>query len=162
MYKLFLCVFAMAILANPVSVLGQNSDFSSKQSFIDSDRTQLPLGPIFLTSFSSVAVIIGAGIGWQAHLEYDDWQDLNNTQTTSQADFDAIQLQMDDLSDDIKAHSIAANIFMFGGLAGVTAGIIWWAVVKKSAKREKNPSDKISSRIIPQIAPGHLGLGISF
>ena len=118
----------------------------------DSD-TGLHIGPIILGSFSVVAIGVGAGFGWQADQEYDDWK---SAQSAGDGD------EMDDLSDDVHKHSIAANILIFGGLAGVATGILWFIVSRASDDDENETRVGMTARWRPVIGPGQAGLSLKF
>ena len=129
---------------------GSFANASSPELEVDTD---LHMGPILLGSFSIVAIGVGAGFGWQADQEYDDWKDAQ-----SAGDGD----EMDDLSDDVHKHSVAANILIFGGLAGLATGVLWFIVARASDDDEDEASVGMTARWRPSIGPGHAGLSLEF
>ena len=70
--------------------------------------TKLPIGPLALGSMGVVAIAVGAGFGWQASEEYD-----NYNETPSEK-----------LADDVESQSVAANVLIFGGVATVIGGAV--------------------------------------
>ena len=115
--------------------------------------TDLQMGPILLGSFSVVAIGVGAGFGWQADQEYDDWK---AAQSAGDGD------EMDDISDDVRSHSVVANILIFGGLAGVATAVLWFIVGRASDDDEGEASVEMTARWRPVIGPGHAGLSLEF
>jgi hypothetical protein len=89
--------------------------------------TRLPMGPILLGGFSLALVAAGAGFGWQASEENDDWK-AAQTDPAYASDPDAGQARIDDLADDVRVHSITANVLMFSGAALAAVSILWWVL----------------------------------
>ncbi len=151
---LFVVVLFSGLFLAALNAGAQESDPSANASRpgLDVD-TGLQIGPILLGSFSVVAIGVGAGFGWQADQEYDDWK---NAQSAGDGN------EMDDLSDDVHKHSIAANILIFGGLAGVASSILWFIVARASANDENKTRVGMTARWQPVIGPGRAGLSLEF
>lgn len=133
-----------------------------ERSFSDEVETDLPIGPLLLGSFGAVVVAVGAGFGWQAKQEYDDF---NKKEPSPQPGQLVYSKATNDLSDDIRAHSIAANILMFSGVAAVAGGLIWWLVGKKNDTSESGDSTSTvekSASLTPLLGPGHAGISVQF
>jgi hypothetical protein len=107
--------------------------------------TSLPMGPILLGSFGVVTVAVGAGLGWQADQENDDF---DKTPTTS-------------LADDVETHALVADILMFGGGALVAGSVLWWLL---SDDDEPAPEkvEASAARVTPVVGPGQVGLTAEF
>jgi hypothetical protein len=114
--------------------------------------TRIAMGPILLTSFSAVAVAVGAGFGWQAHQDYEDWKEARDTGDPFG--------DMDGIADDVRAHSIAADILMFGGAVGAVVGIVWWVAAAKRRKAEEPGRGAVSVR--PFVGPAEAGAIVEF
>ena len=154
MRLLFVVVLFSGLFLTALNAGAQESDpfANASRPGLDVD-TDLQMGPILLGSFSVVAIGVGAGFGWQADQEYDDWKDAQ-----SAGDGD----EMDDLSDDVHTHSLAANILIFGGLAGVATSILWFIVASASDDDENGASVGMTARWRPVIGPGQAGLSLRF
>ena len=119
--------------------------------------TRLPMGPIILCSFSAVAIAVGAGFGWQAHQDYDNWKQARDAGDP--------YFQMDGYADDVKAHSITADVLLFGGAAFAVTGAIWWIVAAKRGGRadaEKTASGGGSVAFHPLLGPTQAGAVFEF
>jgi hypothetical protein len=112
--------------------------------------THLPMGPILLTSFSAVAVAIGAGFGWEAHQGYDDWKQARDTGDPYG--------DMDGIADDVRKHSIAADVLMLGGAAVAIVGIIWW--IRAAKRGDEKRRDAVS--FTPVLGPAQAGALVEF
>lgn len=114
--------------------------------------TNLRIGPMILTSFSLCTVAVGAGFGWQADQEYDNWKAAQNAGDGQ---------EMDRIADDVKTHSVVGNVLMFTGAALAATGIIWWIVSarKNRAKREEGEGLALWQ---PFIGPGSASLVVRF
>ncbi len=152
-------LFIVVTLFSGLSLAAFNAGAQESDPFANSSRpgldvdTDLQMGPILLGSFSVVAIGVGAGFGWQADQEYDDWK---SAQSAGDGD------EMDDLSDDVHKHSTAANILIFGGLAGVATAVLWFIIGRASDDDEDQASVEMTARWRPVIGPGRAGLSLEF
>lgn len=123
--------------------------------------TRLPLGPMILTSFSLCLVAVGAGFGWQADQEYDTWKEIKDAGATGEDQIPAVQAEMDKVADDVKTHSVAANVLMFGGAALAVTGIVWWIV---AAGKDAPPGGGGNAGVAwhPAVGPGSASLTVDF
>ncbi len=160
--------FLIAILCVVISVTtgieagaGETTgELSRSHQIPDEVESDLPLGPLLLGSFGAVFLAVGAGFGWQAKEEYDDF---NEASTSPQPGGPLYPKASDDLAADIRAHSIVANVLMFSGVAAMAGGIIWWLVDKKDDNPESGASQgEKSVSITPLLGPGHAGLSLEF
>jgi hypothetical protein len=116
--------------------------------------TDLPLGPILVGSFGVVLVAVGAGFGWQADQEHEDWDAARKAGDP--------EGQMDGLSDDVRAHSIAANVLMFSG-AGIAALSLIWLLVSGGDDDEPGGQGEVATALWrPELGPGRVGLSLQF
>jgi len=120
--------------------------------------TRLPVGPLLLGGFSLVLVAVGAGFGWQASQEYDDWK-AARTDARYAADPDAGQARVDELADDVRAHAITANVLMFSGAALTAVSVLWW-LLRDGSRKEKKSESETAWR--PILGPGHAGFEVGF
>jgi hypothetical protein len=147
------------VLACPAASAGEGLDpgaaGGNDQPRLQTD-TRLPMGPILLGGFSLVLVATGAGFGWQASEEHDDWKAARSDPAYA-ADPDAGQARVDELADDVRAHSITANVLLFSGAALAVVSILWWAL---RADPEDEPATATAWRV--GCGPGFTSLEISF
>lgn len=115
--------------------------------------TDLPIGPLLLGSFGLTMVAVGAGFGWQADQEYEDWDEARKAGDPAG--------EMDGLADDVKAHSIAANVLMFGG-AGIAAISVIWLLVGGGDDEDDREGQATASALSPMIGAGSAGLTVQF
>jgi hypothetical protein len=115
--------------------------------------TDLPMGPILLGSFGLVLVGVGAGFGWQASEEHEDWEDARKAGDPAG--------EMDELADDVQAHSIAANVLMFGG-AGIAAVSLILLLVSGGDDDREAAQETASVAWRPELGPAHVGLAARF
>ncbi|MDD5309745.1 MAG: hypothetical protein PHU25_20705 [Deltaproteobacteria bacterium] len=107
--------------------------------------TSLPMGPILLGSFGVVTVAVGAGFGWQADEENDDF---NKTPTKA-------------LADDVEMHALVADVLMFGGGALVLGGVLWW-LLSDSGEDAPEQAGAKTAHVEPVVGPGRIGLTAEF
>jgi hypothetical protein len=114
------------------------------------------MGPILLGGFSLVLVATGAGFGWQASQEYDDWKDARRDPAYA-TDPGAGQANVDELADDVRTHSITANVLMFSGAALAAVSILWWVL-------RDDPDDRPAKETAWRagFGPGGASLELSF
>ena len=146
-----------ALAADGEGELSTGRDGSGPELEVDTD---LPMGPILLGSFSLVIVAVGAGFGWQADQEHDDWKAAKSDPMYA-AEPEAGQERVDALADDVRKHSIAANTLMFGGLALLASSVIWW-IVDAGGDEEESSDDGGAVAWYPAVGPGQASLGITF
>jgi hypothetical protein len=115
--------------------------------------TRLPVGPMLLGSYGIVAVAFGAGFGWQAYQENEDF----NTRVD-----DGYPYATDALADDIRKHAIAADILMFSGAAAAIGGLVWWLVDDDYDKPRKKNKERTSAGWRPMIGPAHASVTFEF
>ncbi|MBW2276445.1 MAG: hypothetical protein JRF63_03070 [Deltaproteobacteria bacterium] len=113
--------------------------------------TDLPVGPLLLGSLGLALVAVGAGFGWQAKQEHESWEEARDTG-------DPLG-QMDELADDVKAHSITANVLMFSGV-GLTALSVILLLV--GGDDEEGDAEGDTALLSPQFGPGQAGLIVQF
>jgi hypothetical protein len=113
--------------------------------------TDLPVGPLLLGGFGLTLVAVGAGFGWQAKQEHDDWQDARDAGDPMG--------EMGALADDVQAHSITANVLMFSGAGLVAISVIWWLV---GGDDDEGESSDAVALWHPQLGPGQAGLVVQF
>ena len=154
MRRFFVLVLFLGLFLTALNAGAQETDpFANASNPGLEVDTDLQMGPILLGSFSVVAIGVGAGFGWQADQEYDDWK---SAQSAGDGD------EMDALSDDVHKHSTAANILIFGGLAGVATAVLWFIVARTSDDDENEGSVEMTARWRPVIGPGRAGLSVRF
>ncbi len=124
--------------------------------------TKLPIGPILLGSFGVAVIALGAGFGWQAWEENDDFN--KKDEKSSQGGNPVYPLATDDLADDIKAHAIIANVLLFGGTAVVIGSVLWWILDDDYDQVTETEGELELSKVKwrPEIGPGTVGLKIEF
>lgn len=143
---------AIAAAAAPAGADGLSTGAGAGGPRLEID-TRIPMAPIFLTGFSAVAIAIGGGLGWQADQYYDDWK--------AARDAGDPYGEMDGLADDVRSHSIAADVLLFGGAAGAAIGVVWWIVAARRGRdRGERPEAAVSLR--PALGPGLTGAAIGF
>ncbi|MFO8072838.1 MAG: hypothetical protein R6V85_13275 [Polyangia bacterium] len=125
--------------------------------------TDLPIGPILLGSFSLVGVAVGAGLGWQADQEYDDWKRARSDPMYAD-DPEAGQRRVDNLADDVEKHALAANILMFGGAALTAISVVWMLLAggDEEPRETGSNAEETALRWRPGVGPGSLELSVSF
>jgi hypothetical protein len=145
-------VVALALVAWSGAARGQEqTELSADPGRPELDvDTDLPIGPLLLGSFGLTMVAVGAGFGWQADQEYEDWDEARKAG-------DPLG-EMDGLADDVKAHSIAANVLMFGG-AGVAAVSVIWLLLSGGDDEEEGQG-AVAWR--PAVGAGRAGLLVQF
>ncbi|MDJ0761622.1 MAG: hypothetical protein QNJ97_01430 [Myxococcota bacterium] len=116
--------------------------------------TTLPMGPLILGSMGAVVVVVGAGFGWQA---YEENEDFNTAGTGDQAG--TYPLATDALADDIETHALVANILMFSGSAMILGGILWWLLDDDGDERRKQTA---TAHWRPRVGPRGAGIAVSF
>jgi hypothetical protein len=115
--------------------------------------TDLPVGPLLLGSFGLAMVAVGAGFGWQADQEYEDWETARKTG-------DPLG-EMDELADDVKAHSVTANVLMFSGAAVAAIGVIW-LIFAGGDEDDNGPGQAETALLEPSVGPDRAGLVVHF
>ncbi len=141
-------VMGSMIALGPGILSAEESPPSDDQGRVD---TALPVGPILMGSFGIVTVVAGAGFGWQAYQENEDYKKKVG---------DAYPLATQKLADDIKRHAITADILMFSGGALVLGGVLWWLLDDRRGKRKRG--DQTALVWHPKVGPGHASLAIEF
>ena len=116
-------------------------------------KSALPIGPILLGSIGLVTVAVGAGFGWQAYEENDDY--------SMEVDGE-YPLATEELADDIEKHALAANILMFSGAAVVVGSLLWWILDDDYDNETKGQAQESTAKWRPMLGPGHAGLKIEF
>jgi hypothetical protein len=121
----------------------------------DESTTRFPVGPVILGAYGVVMIAVGAGFGWQADQEYDDYNTFENNYYPNATD---------DLADDIETHATVANVLIFTGLGVVVGSVIWGVVegVAKKKKREKSEEARLSAKWRPLLSPTHAGITVDF
>ena len=127
-----------------------SADPSGPELEVDTD---LPVGPLLLGSFGAAMIAVGAGFGWQAKQEHEDWEDARDAGDPMG--------QMDELGDDVQAHSITANVLMFSGLGLVGISVIWWLVGGDDDGGD-GAGEASATAWSPGVGPGHAGLVVQF
>jgi len=154
MKKLVFLVVLAAVAASPLRGVAAEPTLRTDAGAPSLDvDTRLPMGPIILTSFSLCFVAVGAGFGWQADQEYDDWK-------TAQKAGDGAT--MDTVADDVHKHSVAANVLMIGGGALAVTGIIWWIAAARADRRKGEAAGEQTARWRPLLGPGQASLLVEF
>ena len=97
-------------------------------------------------SMGVVAIAVGAGFGWQASEEYD-----NYNETPSEK-----------LADDVESHSVAANVLIFGGVATVIGGAVWWWLWSKDMSDDDSKEDTARLRWRPEVGVARAGASVEF
>ena len=152
-----LIIAVVGIVSNSVVVSAKESN-PAKSAHLKSDTptSSLPMGPIFLGSFGLVTAAFGAGFGWQAHQELKDY----NERSVDECGDEIYPNATSELADDIKWHTIAADVMLFGGAAMVIGGVVWWVVAEKQKKRSREPARIAATR--PNVGVDRLGLTVEF
>jgi hypothetical protein len=68
---------------------------------------------------------------------------------------------MDTLADDVKAHSVTANVLMFSG-AGLAAISVFWLLFGGDDENGGGEGEPASARWRPEVGPGHAGVTVQF
>ncbi len=134
-----------------------NSDSASTTQEAD---TQLPVGPLILGSFGLATVAVGAGFGWQAWEENDDFNEKAESLPTGGNP--VYPNATDKLADDIKTHSIVANVLMFGGTAVVIGSLLWWLLDDDYDSESEAEVELSSAKLRPMLGPNQASLTIEF
>ncbi len=157
MRNLIVCTTLIAALmastnvnADEPAITAGDEEASGPSGEVD---TGLPMGAILFTSFSVCVVAVGAGFGWQADTEYDSWKAAQKA-----GDGEA----MDDIAADVKKHSIAANVLLFGGAALTAVGIIWWVIAARKDDESLRLKGGATVSWRPLLGPTHAGLSVEF
>jgi len=116
--------------------------------------TDLPVGPLLLGSFGLVLVGVGAGFGWQAKQEHDNWQEARDSGDPMG--------EMDGLADDVKAHSITANVLMFSGAGLAAISLIWWLAGGDDDEEGGGEGEIATARWTPLFEPGQAAVVVQF
>jgi hypothetical protein len=145
-----------------VEVLAEGESEDRSESMIlettpsdDKAETPVLVGPIIMGSFGVVMIAVGAGFGWQADQEYDQYNTFENN---------TYPYATKDLADDIETHATVANVLMFTGLGVVVGSVIWGVIVgvaKKKERKEKADA-RLSAKWRPLIAPNQAGVTVEF
>ncbi len=114
---------------------------------------KLPIGPILVGSYGLVTIALGAGFALQAYQENEDFNKSVDGQYPHAAK---------SLADDIKAHSIAANVLMFSGLAVTVGGILWWVLSDDFHKNRSKKEQPVALTWRPVIGPTQAGVVAEF
>ena len=115
----------------------------------DNLQTDFPVGPVILGAYGVVTIVIGAGFGWQADQEYDNWKEARDSG-------DAAATKR--LADDVDAHSIAANVLLFGGTALLATSVIWWLL----SGGDDEDDGAGEARVQAAAGPGQAGIYVTF
>lgn len=127
-------------------------DAGDRSHDVENDGAKLPMGPIFITTYGLVTVCLGAGFGLQAYQENKDFNKKEDGR---------YPLASKSLADDIKAHSIVANVLMFGGAAAVIGGVLWW-LLDDNYKRGNARKRASAFNWSPVIGPNHASVVAEF
>ena len=133
----------------------RNSDEGSQPDvYVKHDYIKPPMGPILMSSYGLVTIAVGAGFALQAYQENKDF----NKKVDGE-----YPLATKSLADDIKAHAITADIFMFSGLALAVGGVLWWYLDDDytwgKSKKQKNET---AFKWRPMIGPTHASVVAEF
>jgi hypothetical protein len=115
--------------------------------------TDLPVGPLMLGSFGLAMVAVGAGFGWEAKQEHEDWEEARDSGDPMG--------EMDGLADDVRAHSITANVLMFTG-AGLAAISVIWLLLGGDDEAEGEQEDVAAARWHPAVGAGQAAVIVQF
>jgi len=141
-------VAALILVARPASA--QELEPRPQPTEQQELKTNLPLAPMFLGSLGVVTVVVGAGFGWQADQEYDDYQ----SEPT------------EELADDVDRHAIVANILMITGGAAVIGSVLWWWLWYGDDEPQpgsvQGQAEVTAARWRPILGPGHAGIAVEF
>jgi hypothetical protein len=146
-------VMVSALLLIPGVLSAKKPPLDQDEATPRDGETGLPLGPLLLGSYGLVAVAFGAGFGWQAYQENEDF----NTRVDGSYPY-----ATDALADDIRKHAIAADVLMFSGAAAVIGGLVWWLVDDDYDKPGKKNKETTSARWRPVIGPAHASVTFEF
>jgi hypothetical protein len=149
----FTAILLFAALASAAATssaqAAEPADGAGPQLDVD---THLHIAPMVLVGFSAVAIAVGAGFGWEADQLYDDWKAARDAGDPYGA--------MPGLKDDVRKHSITADVLMFGGAAFAVVGTVWWIVAAKRDKAER--AGKATASFRPLLGPAQAGAIVDF
>lgn len=140
-------------LLGPGTLSAAEPSGQSEMGESDTPDGKLPIGPILMGSYGLVTIAVGAGFGVQAHQENKDFNKNVDGEYPNASE---------SLADDIKAHSVTANILMFSGLAVTVGAILWWVLDDDFRKRKAKHEQPVALRWRPLIGPTHAGVVAEF
>jgi hypothetical protein len=123
---------------------------ASEERGVDSE---FPFVPILMGSYGLVTVALGVGFGVQAYQENEDFNKKVNGEYPNATH---------SLADDIKLHSIVADVLMFSGAAVALGGILWW-ILDDDYHRGKARRERTTALIWrPMIGPVYASVVLEF
>ncbi|MCP4603987.1 MAG: hypothetical protein GY847_26275 [Proteobacteria bacterium] len=157
----FTVMLGIGILVHGGRIRAEEPDDYTSEGVPEDVDTKLPIAQILLGSFGIVTIAVGAGFGWQA---WEERENFNEKEEFSTGGNLVYPLATDELADDIETHALVANILMFGGTAVVIGSILWWILDDKYDKEssKKHGKDSSQAKWHPQVRPGRAGLTIEF
>ena len=136
-----LLTVSFALFVSEASADGQQNG----ELYEDAD-TELPVGPLLVGGLGATMIAVGAGFGWQADQEYDEYKSSPSA----------------GLADDVENHALTANLLMFSGGAVVLVSVIWW-LFSLGDNEESDTTFQLSiSSWTPVYAPRRIGLSVTF
>jgi hypothetical protein len=153
MERVFIVTLLVSVIVFGPGKLSAGEPSESSEGGESDQKSKLPIGPILMGSYGLVTIAMGAGFGLQAYQENEDFNKEEDGQ---------YPLASESLADDITAHSIAANVLMFSGLAVVLGGILWWALDDDYHSKRAKKEQKAALRLRPLIGPTQTGVAAAF
>ena len=143
-----------SIIAVRPGTLSADEPSSKPQASEDNGAdSEFPFGPIVMGSYGLVTVALGAGFGVQAYQENEDFNKKVNGEYPNATH---------SLADDIKLHSIVANVLMFSGAAVALGGILWWILDDDYHRGKARRKRTAALMWRPMIGPVHASVVLEF
>jgi hypothetical protein len=152
-----ICILSLmigsAIAFGPGTLSADEPPSKPQASEEDGVDGAFPFVPIVMGSYGLVTVALGAGFALQAYQENDSYNKKVNGEYPHATHA---------LADDIKLHSIVANVLMFSGAAVALGGILWWILDDDYRVRRAKRARATALMWRPMIGPVHASVVFEF